>query len=124
MREFLPLTDEQREIQRVAREFAATSLAPYAADWDRDGTYDPSVVGRMAELGFLGMTAPAAFGGLGLDTVTYLLAIEEIAAADAATAVLLSVHNSLPTYMLVGHGTDEQRDRFLRPMARGDLLGA
>jgi alkylation response protein AidB-like acyl-CoA dehydrogenase len=124
MREFLPLTDEQREIQRVAREFAATHLAPYAAEWDRDGQYDPSVVGRMAELGFLGMTAPADYGGLELDTVTYLLAIEEIAAADAASAVLLSVHNSLPTHMLVHHGTTEQRDRFLRPMARGDVVGA
>jgi alkylation response protein AidB-like acyl-CoA dehydrogenase len=124
MREFLALTDEQREIQRVAREFADTNLAPYAAEWDREGTYDASVVGRMAELGLLGMTAPVEFGGLGLDTVTYLLAIEEIAAADAATAVLLSVHNSLPTHMLVNHGTTAQRDRFLRPMARGDLLGA
>jgi alkylation response protein AidB-like acyl-CoA dehydrogenase len=124
MREFLALTDEQREIQRVAREFAATHIAPYAAEWDRGGTFDPSLVGRMAELGLMGMTAPVEFGGLGLDSVTYLLAIEEIAAADAATAVLLSVHNSLPTHMLVAHATPEQRDRYLRPMARGDLLGA
>jgi alkylation response protein AidB-like acyl-CoA dehydrogenase len=124
MREFLPLTDEQREIQRVAREFAATHIAPYAAEWDQDGTFEPSLVARMGELGLLGMTAPVEDGGLGLDTVTYLLAIEAIAAADAATAVLLSVHNSLPTHMLVAHATPSQRDRFLRPMARGDLLGA
>jgi alkylation response protein AidB-like acyl-CoA dehydrogenase len=124
MREFLALTEEQREIQRMAREFAATHLAPHAAEWDRDGVYDPTVVPRLAELGFFGMTAPAEYGGLGLDTVTYLLALEEIAAADAATAVLLSVHNSLPTHMLVHHGTAEQQDRFLRPMARGDLIGA
>ncbi|HWZ61005.1 MAG TPA: acyl-CoA dehydrogenase family protein [Gemmatimonadaceae bacterium] len=124
MREFLSLTEDQREIQRVAREFATTHIAPYAADWDRDGTFEPSLVARMGELGLLGMTAPVDDGGLGLDSVTYLLAIEEIAAADAATAVLLSVHNSLPTHMLVTHGTREQRDRFLRPMARGDLLGA
>jgi alkylation response protein AidB-like acyl-CoA dehydrogenase len=124
MREFLSLTEDQREIQRVAREFATTHIAPYAADWDRDGTFEPSLVGRMGELGLLGMTAPVDDGGLGLDSVTYLLAIEEIAAADAATAVLLSVHNSLPTHMLVTRGTREQRDRYLRPMARGDLLGA
>ena len=124
MREFLSLTDEQREIQRVAREFAATHITPYAAEWDQEGTFEPSLVARMGELGLLGMTAPIDDGGLGLDTVTYLLAIEEIAAADAATAVLLSVHNSLPTHMLVAHATPAQRDRFLRPMARGDLLGA
>jgi alkylation response protein AidB-like acyl-CoA dehydrogenase len=124
MREFLSLTDEQREIQRVAREFAATHIAPFAAEWDRDATYDASLVGRMGELGLLGMTAPIEYGGLGLDTVTYLLAIEEIAAEDAASAVLLSVHNSLPTQMLVAQGTPDQRNRFLRPMARGDLLGA
>jgi alkylation response protein AidB-like acyl-CoA dehydrogenase len=124
VREFLALTDEQREIQRVARDFATTRIAPFAAGWDRDGEPDPAIVAELGALGFLGMIAPTEYGGLGLDAVTYLLAIEEIAAADASTAVLLSVHNSLPTQMLVAHGTGEQRDRFLRPMARGEAIGA
>ncbi len=124
MREFLALTDEQREIQRVARDFAAARIAPFAAAWDRDGEPDPALVAELGALGFLGMVAPTEYGGLGLDAVTYLLAIEEIAAADASTAVLLSVHNSLPTQMLVAHGTDAQRDRYLRPMARGESIGA
>jgi alkylation response protein AidB-like acyl-CoA dehydrogenase len=124
VREFLSLTEEQRAIQQMAREFAADAIAPYAAEWDRAGTYEPTLLGRLAELGFLGMTIPTEYDGLGLDTVTYLLALEEIAAADASTAVLLSVHNSLPTQMLLAQGTAVQRERFLRPMARGSMLGA
>jgi alkylation response protein AidB-like acyl-CoA dehydrogenase len=124
MQEFLSLTEEQREVQRVAREFAAESLAPFAAEWDRAAEPDPDVIPRLAELGFMGMLVPPEHDGLGVDTVTYLLALEEIAAADASTAVLLSVHNSLPSQMLLARGTDAQKEQFLRPMARGELLGA
>lgn len=124
MREFLSLTEEQREVQRIAREFAAESLAPFADKWDHEGEPDPNVIPRLAELGFLGMLIPPEYDGLGVDTVTYLLALEEIAAADASTAVLLSVHNSLPAQMLITHGTEAQKERFLKPMARGEVLGA
>ena len=124
MHEFLPLTEEQREVQRLAREFAAESLEPFAAKWDHEGEPDPTVIPRLAELGFMGMLIPPEYDGLGVDTVTYLLALEEIAAADASTAVLLSVHNSLPMQMLLKHGTEAQKEQFLKPMARGELLGA
>jgi alkylation response protein AidB-like acyl-CoA dehydrogenase len=124
LREFLALTDQQREIQQLARTFAAEEIAPHAAEWDRQSHFERALVPRLAELGFLGMLLPEAYDGLGLDTVTYLLVLEEIAAADASTAVLLSVHNSLPSQMLLKRGTDAQRERFLRPMARGELLGA
>ena len=124
MREFLSLTEEQREVQRLAREFAAESLEPFAAKWDQDGEPDPSVIPRLAELGFMGMLIPPEYDGLGVDTVTYLLALEEIAAADASTAVLLSVHNSLPMQMILNQGTEAQKEQFLKPMARGELLGA
>jgi alkylation response protein AidB-like acyl-CoA dehydrogenase len=120
----LPLTEEQREIQRVAREFARTELAPHVSRWDRDACFDRSVARKLGELGFLGMLLPERYDGLGLDSATYLLALEEIAAVDASTAVLMSVHNSLPTQMLLNFGNDAQRDRWLRPMARGELLGA
>ena len=120
----LALTEEQREIRRTAREFAAAEIAPHAADWDRDAHFERSLVGRMGELGLLGMLIPEAYDGLGLDTLSYLLALEEIAAVDASTAVMMSVHNSLPTQMLLQFGSEAQRERWLRPMARGELLGA
>jgi alkylation response protein AidB-like acyl-CoA dehydrogenase len=119
-----PLTEVQREIQRVAREFATKEIAPHSAAWDRDQHFEPSLIPRLGELGFLGMMIPEEYDGLGLDTLTYLVALEEIAAVDASVAVMMSVHNSLPTQMIKRWGTDEQRERFLKPMARGEVLGA
>lgn len=124
MAELSLLTEEQREIQRLARDFARAEIAPYAAQWDRDAHFEPSLVGKLGELGFLGMLIPEQYGGLGVDTLTYLIALEEIAAVDASVAVMMSVHNSLPTQMLVTHGSEAQKERFLVPMARGERLGA
>ena len=120
----IPLTEEQREIQRTAREFAAAEIAPHSAAWDRDSYFDRSVIAKMGELGFLGMMLPEEFGGLELPTTTYLVALEEIAASDASVAVAMSVHNSLPTQMLLKWGSAGQKERFLAPMARGEMLGA
>lgn len=120
----IPLTEEQRAIQQAARDFARAELAPHVAAWDREARFDPAVVPKLAALGFLGMLIPEEWGGLGLDTCTYLVALEEIAAVDASTAVLMSVHNSLPTQMILRYGSEEQRRRFLPPMARGEILGA
>jgi alkylation response protein AidB-like acyl-CoA dehydrogenase len=119
-----PLTEEQRAIQQTARDFAAREIAPNAEAWDRDAHFEPTLVQKLGELGFLGMMVPEELDGLGLDTLTYLVALEEIAAVDASTAVLMSVHNSLPTQMLLRWGSAEQKDRYLKPMARGELLGA
>jgi alkylation response protein AidB-like acyl-CoA dehydrogenase len=120
----IPLTEEQREIQNTARDFARAEIAPHSAAWDRDSYFDRSLVAKMGELGFLGMMLPEEYGGLALPTTTYLVALEEIAASDASVAVAMSVHNSLPTQMLLRWGTPEQKERYLVPMARGDLLGA
>lgn len=120
----IPLTEEQRQIQSTARDFAAAEITPHAADWDRLSHFEPSLVKKLGDLGFLGMLVPEEYDGLGLDTCSYLVALEEIAAADASVAVTMSVHNSLPTQMLLRHGTDEQKERWLKPLARGDLLGA
>jgi alkylation response protein AidB-like acyl-CoA dehydrogenase len=120
----LPLTDEQREIQNVAREFAREYIAPYSAEWDEKAHFERSVIDKLGELGFLGMMIPEQYDGLGLDTYSYLLALEEIATADASVAVAMSVHNSLPTQMILRWGTDAQRAQFLAPMARGEMLGA
>jgi alkylation response protein AidB-like acyl-CoA dehydrogenase len=118
------LTETQSEIQQLARSFAAAEIAPHAAQWDRDACFPLEIAHRMGELGFLGMLLPEEYDGLGLDTTSYLVALEEIAAADASAAVLMSVHNSLPTQMLLHFGNDAQKERWLKPMARGELIGA
>lgn len=120
----IPLTEEQREIQRLAREFAQQQIAPHSETWDREATFDPAIIDQLGELGFLGMMIPEEYDGLALDTRTYLVALEEIAAVDASIAVAMSVHNSLPTQMLLRWGTEEQKQRYLKPMARGERLGA
>ena len=119
-----PLTETQQEIQALARDFARAEIAPHAAAWDRDASFPVAVAHRMGELGFLGMLLPEMHDGLGLDTLSYLLALEEIAAADASAAVLMSVHNSLPTQMLLDFGSEVQKERWLAPMARGEIIGA
>jgi alkylation response protein AidB-like acyl-CoA dehydrogenase len=124
MRDFSLLTEEQRGIRQVARDFARDEITPFAAQWDRDAYFEPSLVQKLGDLGFLGMLIPEEYDGLGLDTLSYLVALEEIAAADASVAVMMSVHNSLPTQMLLAHGSDEQKNKYLKPMARGELLGA
>jgi len=122
--DLLGLTDDQRTIRDLAREFARNEIAPFIAEWDEKAHFEPSIVKKMGDLGFLGMLIPEEYEGLGLDTSTYLLALEEIAVVDASTAVLMSVHNSLPTQMIMRFGTEAQKKKFLPPMARGDLLGA
>jgi alkylation response protein AidB-like acyl-CoA dehydrogenase len=124
MLDLFPLTEEQREIQRVARDFAAAEIVPYSKQWDADSYFEPTLIRKLGDLGFLGMLTAEEYDGLALDTVTYLVALEEIAAADASVAVMMSVHNSLPTQMLSSFGNEEQKQRFLKPMARGELLGA
>jgi alkylation response protein AidB-like acyl-CoA dehydrogenase len=120
----LPLTDTQREIQRLAREYTARELTPLAGERDRAQRFDRLMVEQMAELGFLGMLIPEQYDGLGLDAQSYLLALEEIAVGDATAAVTLSVHKSLPTQMILSFGNEAQRTHYLPPMARGEWLGA
>ena len=124
LRSLTPLTPDQADIQRLAREFAQNEIAPCSATWDRESRFEPRLIKQLGDLGFLGMLVPEEHGGLGLDNLSYLIALEEIAAADASAAVLMSVHNSLPTQMILKYGSAEQKHRFLEPMARGELLGA
>ena len=119
-----PLTEEQREIQRTAREFAAAEITPFTAQWDRDSYFEPALVKKLGDLGFLGMLIPERYDGLGLDALTYLMALEEISTHDASVGVMMSVHNSLPTQLILNYGTDAQKQRWLPPMARGEILGA
>ncbi len=118
------LEDQRREIVGLAREFAQNEIAPGAAERDRTCDFSHDLIGKLGELGFFGMLIPEQYDGLGLDMLTYLMVIEEFSAADASVAISLSVHNSLPARMLTAHGTDEQKTRWLGPMARGEVLAA
>lgn len=121
----IELTEEQRQICELARQFAREEVRPGAAARDRDeDRFDRSIVDALGELGFLGMMVPPEYDGLGLDMLTYLYALEEIAWGDASVAISMSVHNSLPSSILHEHGTEEQKERWLKPLARGELLGA
>jgi len=116
------LSDTQRQIVELAREFAREHIEPHAAAWDRTREFPRPVIDALGKLGFLGMTVPEVYDGMGLDTITYLLALEEIAAADASVSVSISIQNAIPATMLVRHGTQAQRERWLKPLARGELL--
>jgi alkylation response protein AidB-like acyl-CoA dehydrogenase len=120
----IPLTETQQEIQRLARDYAQRELTALAGERDRESRFDREMVHQMAALGFLGMLIPEEYEGLGLDAQSYLLALEEIAVGDATAAVTLSVHNSLPTQMILAFGNEAQRRHWLPPMARGEWLGA
>jgi alkylation response protein AidB-like acyl-CoA dehydrogenase len=118
------MTEEQEQIRELARQYAAEQVRPRAGEWEAAGALPRAAIGELGELGFLGMLIPEEWDGLGLDTLSYLIALEEIAWGDASLAVAMSVHNSLPTQMILAHGTPEQKERWLRPMARGEVLGA
>jgi butyryl-CoA dehydrogenase len=119
----LDLTDEQQMIQTMAREFAREHIAPIASEIDRDARFPHETVKRMGELGLLGIAVPEKWGGSGADTVSYVVALEEIAKACASHAVVMSVNNSLYCEPVLKSGTDEQRARFLKPVASGHALG-
>ena len=115
-------TDVRDQVVELAREFAREKIEPFAAEWDRTSHFPRDVIDELGKLGFLGMGTPEEYDGMGLDTVTYLMVLEELSAADAALAVSIGIHNAIPTTMLVKHGTPTQKERWLKPMARGEIL--
>ncbi|HDR8858087.1 acyl-CoA dehydrogenase [Burkholderia territorii] len=117
-------TEDQRMIRDAARAFATEVLAPNAAQWDRDAHLPDAVVAQLGELGLLGMIVPQELGGAYTDYVAYALAMEEIAAGDAACATMMSVHNSVGCGPILGFGTPAQKDRWLADMAAGRVIGA
>ncbi len=119
----LQLTEEQRAVQQMARDFAEREVAPLARELDRTGRFPTELVARMGELGLMGVAVPEAYGGSGMDHVSYVLAMEEISAACASTGVIMSVNNSLVCDPILRYGTEEQKQTFLRPLASGQKLG-
>ena len=112
------------EVVALARDFAQREILPHAAEWDREARFPAGTYKQLAELGFFGLRIPEEFDGLGLDLLTYVMVLEEIAAADAGIAVTLSIHNSMVAGMVLEHGSEAQRARWLKPMARGEVMGA
>jgi alkylation response protein AidB-like acyl-CoA dehydrogenase len=117
------LTESQIQVRDMVRQFARRELAPTAAERDRNPRFPREAFTRMAELGLMGMTIPTEYGGSGTDYVSYMLAVMEIAAACGATSTAFQVHNSLVCLALLKHGTAGQKDRWLRPLAEGRMLG-
>ncbi len=118
------LTDQQAMIRDMARKFARERLAPNAARWDKDAHFPREAIAEMGQLGLMGMNVPAEWGGAGADSVSTALALEEIAAGDAATATVMSGHNSVGCMPIARFGTPDQKERYLRPMAEGRMLSA
>ncbi len=117
-------TEEQAMIQAAAREFAREQIAPIAAQFDASGEFPSATVSLMGELGLMGVETPEEYGGSGLDAIGYVLALIEISAADAAHGTIMSVNNSLYSHGILKHGTEEQKQKFLRPVAAGEAVGA
>ena len=117
------LTAEQEMIRDSIRAFAQERLAPFAADWDRNHTFPAEALKELAALGALGMVVPEEWGGAGMDYMSLVLALEEIAAGDGATSTIVSVQNSLPCGILNRFGTDAQKEAWLKLLARGEKLG-
>ena len=119
-----PLSDEHRMIREAARDFAKTAIAPIASQFDESGEFPHETIKKMGEMGFMGIEVPEEYGGAGMDTLAYVLAMEEISKVDASHAVIMSVNNSLYCHGLLKFGTEEQKQKFLRPVASGASVGA
>jgi alkylation response protein AidB-like acyl-CoA dehydrogenase len=119
-----PLTDEHRMIQQAARDFAQNEIAPVAAEFDESGEFPIQTIKKMGEMGFMGIEVPEEYGGAGMDTLSYVLALEEICKADAAHGTIMSVNNSLFCYGLLRFGSQYQKNKYLRGVASGEAVGA
>ncbi len=117
------LTPEQEMIRDSLRDFAQERLAPFAGEWDRQHTFPAEALRELGALGALGMVVPEQWGGAGMDYLSLVLVLEEIAAGDGATSTIVSVQNSLACGITMKYGSDEQKETWLKPLARGEMLG-
>ncbi len=118
------LTPEQREIQALTRDFVRAEVEPHAATWDREHRFPREVFAALAELGLMGVCVPEEYGGAGADFLAYVLVLEELSRGDAGVGVTVAVHTSAATLPLLRFGSEEQRARFVPPLARGEQIGA
>jgi alkylation response protein AidB-like acyl-CoA dehydrogenase len=122
--ELFPFTHEHEMIRQTARDFAQNEIAPIAAEFDETGDFPSETIKKMGEMGFMGIEVPEEYGGAGMDTLAYVLALEEICKADASHGTIMSVNNSLYAYGILVYGTEEQKQKFLPPVASGKAVGA
>ena len=118
------LTQEHKMIRDAARDFAHTELLPGVIERDENQTFPIEQIKKLGELGFLGMMVDPKYGGAGMDTISYVLAMEEISKVDASTSVAMSVNNSLVCWGIETFGTEEQKEKYLKPLASGEIIGA
>ena len=118
------LTDDQRMIRDSARAFARDRLAPTAAERDREKPFPRAEMAELGALGFLGMLVPEEWGGVAADHLAYVIAVEEISAADGSIGAMMALHNGLVSNPLLTRGTDAQKEKWLRPLAEGRMNGA
>jgi len=119
-----PLSEEHKMIRDAAREFAKNEIAPVAAEFDESGEFPRETIKKMGEMGFMGIEIPEEYGGAGMDALAYVLALEEICKADASHGVIMSVNNSLYSHGIMKFGTEEQKKKFITPIASGKAIGA
>ena len=115
----LKLSNEHEMLRQAARDFAVNEIAPVAAEFDESGKFPLETIRKMGELGFMGIEVPEEYGGAGMDTLSYVLALEEISKVDAAHGTVMSVNNSLFCYGILRFGTEEQKQKYLRGVASG-----
>jgi alkylation response protein AidB-like acyl-CoA dehydrogenase len=118
------LSEEHLAVQEAARDFAQNDLLPGVIERDNEQKFDPRLLQKMAELGFMGMMVSPDYGGGGMDTLSYVIAMEEISKVDASAAVIMSVNNSLVCWGLEMYGSEEQKQKYLVPLASGKVIGA
>ena len=118
------LTPEQQAIQVLARELADAEIVPNAPAWDREHRFPDELYPKLAELGLMGVCVPEEYGGAGADFLSYVLVLEELSRADAGVGVTVAVHTSAATLPILVFGTDDQKARFVPPLARGEAIGA
>jgi alkylation response protein AidB-like acyl-CoA dehydrogenase len=119
-----PLTDEHKMLRDAARDFAQNEIVPIAAQFDESGEFPHETIKKMGGMGFMGVEIPEEYGGAGMDTLAYVLALEEICKADASHGVIMSVNNSLYCHGILKFGTEEQKRKFITPIASGKAIGA
>jgi len=118
------LSEEHEMIRQAARDFAQNEIAPVAEEFDKSGEFPLETIRKMGEMGFMGIEVPEEYGGAGMDTMAYVLALEEICKADAAHGTVMSVNNSLFCYGILRFGSEELKEKFLKPVASGQAIGA
>jgi alkylation response protein AidB-like acyl-CoA dehydrogenase len=118
------LSEEHEMIRQAARDFAQNEIAPIAAEFDETGDFPLKTIRKMGEMGFMGIEVPEEYGGAGMDTLSYVLALEEICKADASHGSIMSVNNSLFCYGLIRYGSEAQKQKYLRAVASGEAIGA